>query len=301
MPPKAKGEKKSKKDGGEATEDAGPIEPSQKELELQTELDDLQVKLDFLKLEVEKLRKENSFLQQEATQTRTESHEYMSYVAKKTQKRQNAIITLSDQNQHELRKISLEKEEMLKNFQDRKDELKKVLLDKEERLAKATLEFGDLQDYQDLREEQLGRIEKLEQQIAAKRAEYSDELTRLNTDFLAQRKKYSADAEEKLQKLSQEAKKRAVACLEDHANQKKEENTHLRVELAELLKRSRLLNDHKQRLEKQNSELLREQQYSMDILRLRGERHRKATDKKITAINKSTREQSHNKRSDDPV
>ena len=92
--------------------------------------------LDF-KLLVCNRRKEGEFLQQEANQTRTESvssnisknwfyerffqHEYMSFMSKKTQKKQSAIITLSDKNEHELQKIANEKKEMLKRYEERKE------------------------------------------------------------------------------------------------------------------------------------------------------------------------------------
>lgn len=47
-------------------------------------------------------------------------HEYMSYMAKKTQKRQTTIISLSDSNQQELENIKQQREQMLKEYQDKK-------------------------------------------------------------------------------------------------------------------------------------------------------------------------------------
>jgi len=43
----------------------------------------------------------------------------------------------------------------------------------------------------------------------------------------------------------------------------------------QLIKRSRVLVEHKKELEEQKKELLREQQYSEDIRKLRGDRQRK--------------------------
>jgi len=44
----------------------------------------------------------------------------MSYMAKKTQKRQTTIISLSDSNQQELENIRQQREQMLKEYQDKK-------------------------------------------------------------------------------------------------------------------------------------------------------------------------------------
>merc|ERR1739838_162840 len=90
MPPK-KGKDKPAKKKEKEKEDLGPPVSTEKELQLQTELDELQEKLTILKSEVESLRKENDFLNEEAGQTRTESHEYMSFMAKKTNKRQTPL------------------------------------------------------------------------------------------------------------------------------------------------------------------------------------------------------------------
>lgn len=44
----------------------------------------------------------------------------MSYMAKKTQKRQTTIISLSDSNQQELENIRQQREQILKEYQDKK-------------------------------------------------------------------------------------------------------------------------------------------------------------------------------------
>ena len=45
----------------------------------------------------------------------------MSYMSKKTQKRQTTIISLSDRNQKELDDIKDQKEQILKEYADKKD------------------------------------------------------------------------------------------------------------------------------------------------------------------------------------
>ena len=46
-------------------------------------------------------------------------HEYMSYMEKKTTKRQTTIITLSDHNKQEIRNIELQKEIMEEDFDEK--------------------------------------------------------------------------------------------------------------------------------------------------------------------------------------
>ena len=44
----------------------------------------------------------------------------MSYMSKKAHKRQTTIVTLSDQNQQEIRMINEQKEQMLQEYEDKK-------------------------------------------------------------------------------------------------------------------------------------------------------------------------------------
>lgn len=46
-------------------------------------------------------------------------HEYMSYIEKKTTKRQTSIITLSDHNKQEIRNIQLQREIMEEEFNEK--------------------------------------------------------------------------------------------------------------------------------------------------------------------------------------
>jgi len=66
----------------------------------------------------------------------------MSYMEKKTHKRQTSIITLSDQNTKEIQDIRDQQERMLK-----KSKLRAIMLEKEAALAKIKQELDDLGDY----------------------------------------------------------------------------------------------------------------------------------------------------------
>ncbi|XP_078484944.1 coiled-coil domain-containing protein 166-like [Ciona intestinalis] len=290
MPPKKKGKGKGKKAAEEKPETAQPTEeglgPSDREVLLQKECDGLTSDLSRLKQEVDELRKENEFLQEEAQQTRIESHEYMSYMAKKTHKRQTTIISLSDQNERELDKINRQKELMLADYEEKKTALKTSLLEKENLLAKANKEFQDLAEYRELREEQLKKIKQLEREVLRMRGKHSDTIQQLKSQFLQEKAEYTDESEEKIHELAKEANKKAVLCLAEHADSIKQENRTLRAELLELIKKSRILNQHKKKLEDQKHELLREKQYSEDIRRLRGVRQSKVMKQLEDAANR---------------
>nr|CAB3228240.1 coiled-coil domain-containing protein 166-like [Phallusia mammillata] len=289
MPPKKKKGKKGKKKaagGGKAGADApeggeetiqieDTMGPTDREVLLQKELDTLTNDLARHKKEVDELRKENEFLQTEAQQTRVESHEYMSYMAKKTHKRQTTIISLSDQNQRELEKINRQKQLMLTDYEEKKSALKASLLEKENLLTKAKKEYQDLAEYRDLRDDQLKRIKQLEREVLRMRGTHSDTIQQLKAKFLHEKSEYTEESEERIKDLAREANKKAVKCLGEHAESIKVENRALRAELLELINRSRILNQHRKELEEQRKDLLREKQYSEDIRRLRGQRQQR--------------------------
>lgn len=74
-------------------------------------------------------------------------HEYMSYMEKKTHKRQTTIVTLSDQNTKEIQDIREQKEKMLAGYEEKKAKLRAIMLEKEAALAKTKSELDDLAEY----------------------------------------------------------------------------------------------------------------------------------------------------------
>ena len=55
-------------------------------------------------------------------------HEYLGYISKKAQKRQSAVITLSDRNAEKIKEIESKKEEMLTKFDKEKGGLNECYL-----------------------------------------------------------------------------------------------------------------------------------------------------------------------------
>lgn len=277
MPPKKKGkEKKKKSDDGDAKKrEEGEKEPTDKEKLLQQELEQLTDELDAMKSKVEDLRNENDWLQQEAHKVRVESHEYMSYMEKKTSKRQTTIISLSDQNSKEIQDIKKEKENMLKQYEEKKAALRAILLEKENMLSRTKQELEDLQEYKNLQREQLSKIRELEKEVMHMRGKHSETIQQLKAKFLKEKKEFQTDSENRIQTMTKQANKEAFQCLNDHTDRIKIENRGLRHELLKLIRKTRALHEHKMQLEDQKKQLVREQQYANDLKKIRTSRQHK--------------------------
>ncbi|XP_033123789.1 calcium-binding and coiled-coil domain-containing protein 1-like [Anneissia japonica] len=269
MPPKkGKGKKKAKNAEPEGEPDK-PAQATEKEILLKQELDSLTEELAGLKKRVDELRRENEWLQEEAHKTRVESHEYMSYMSKKAHKRQTTIITLSDQNQEEIRQINLQKEAMLMDYEAKKKVLRDELMEKDSELAKTNKELQELDEYKQLQEDQVKRIRDLEKEVMRMRGKHTDTIQKLKSKFLAEKREFQQESDGKIQQVAQQANREALICLQDHTNKIKQENRELRHELLKLIRRSRALQEHKADLEEQKRQLLCEKQYADDLKRLR--------------------------------
>jgi len=298
MPPK-KGKKKGKKGKGKGKKKDDKLSEGEgeefvdKETLLTQELEQLTNELDDLKKQVDDLRQENDWLQQEAQKVRTESHEYMSYMDKKTSKRQTTIISLSDHNQKEINDIRDQKRIMLEDYDKKKNSLRAILMEKENLMSKTRQELDDLQEFKSLQQEQLGRIKELEKEVMVMRGKHSDAIQQLKSRFLKEKREFQQDADYKISTMSKQANKEAIQCLNDHTNNIKLENRQLRHELLLLIRKTRALHEHRQQLENQKQELLLEQQYASDLKTLRTARQHKVLksfgmlDEEVTTVDKS--------------
>ncbi|KAK0046154.1 basal body-orientation factor 1 [Biomphalaria pfeifferi] len=280
MPPK-KGKKGKGKKNGDKLKSASSDKPktplpSEKEVILQSELEKVSLQLEEAKNRVVDLKKENEWLQNEAQKIRIESHEYMSYMEKKTSKRQTTIITLSDHNREEIKNIQIQKQKMEEDFDKKKKALENILLEKQHLLQKTHQELNDLQEYKDLQSDQQNKIKELEQEVMKLRAHHTQCVQKMKSDFLKEKKEYLQDSETRVQSLEKKANQEALQCLTEHTSKIKVENRQLRQELLQLINTSRALNEHKAMLEEQKRQLLREQSYANDLKKLRDARQKKS-------------------------
>lgn len=275
--------KKKKKKSGTASKSPGKDKRSEcvgsaqaaldREALLQREYEQLTNHLNELKRKAERLRQENEFLQQETHKTRMESQEYMAYMAKRTQKRQNAIITLSDQNHKQLEDIHRQREELLAEFNDRRTELKNHILEKEGELSKLNKDIVDLWECKHLQQEQMSRIKELEKEVMEMRAKHSESLQSIKARFLHEKMHNEKQSRQRVQALAVEASREASRCLVEHTHSIELENRQLRQELLHLIRKTQVLHAHQGELEEQRQQLLRERQYVEDLKRLRAQGH----------------------------
>ncbi|KAL2079474.1 hypothetical protein ACEWY4_025218 [Coilia grayii] len=246
---------------------------SDKDSLLQKEYDILTNTLLNLKRTLENLRKENEFLQNEVNQTRMESHEYMSYMSKRTQKRQKAIVTLSDQNHQQLESLREQREELLAKYEEQACELKQKILEKENELALLNLEIAELREFKSLQQQQLSCIAELEKEVVSMRCHHSEALQALKSDFLAEKERYQTQAQKEVNDLAMAANKEASKCLLSHTQEVAQENRHLRGELQQLIQRAHALQRHQGHLRAQQRQLLLEKEYVQELRRLRAVPH----------------------------
>ncbi|KAL4660954.1 coiled-coil domain-containing protein 166 [Arapaima gigas] len=259
MDQQAKGQKKSS--GGRATTEP-VVAASDEEINLQREYDMLTDTLNDLKRKAEQLRRENEFLQEEANQTRTESQEYMDYMAKKIEKRQSATARLSQQNQEELQRLSEEGEAMLEKYTEQANEIKREILEKEKELAMLNADIAELTEFKNLQQEQLGRVAKLQDEATAMHCSHSQCLQALKASYLSEKEKYEAQAKQKLHALTLAVSREATGCLMSHAQQVTQENQQLRQELRRLIRRAQALRSQHDRLQEQRRQLLLDKEYA---------------------------------------
>lgn len=256
--PVGKSAKEAPPTAGEAQgEPEGPAEPvlSEREAFLQQENNQLALSMESLRKRLDMLRHDNEFLQEEAQRIRVESQEYMSYMSKRTQKRENAIITLSDQNQRELEDIRRQQEELQTNFMEKEAQLNDLLLQQEAKLTQVNQEIKDLQPVKELQLEQIARIKELEQEVMTSRAQHADTLLKIKGAFLQGKAAYVADSEQQVLALAKEAGEEAERFMKEHNEGVVQENQQLRQELLHLIRRSRVLQAHKMHLKGQNKQL----------------------------------------------
>ncbi|XP_067836191.1 coiled-coil domain-containing protein 166 [Heptranchias perlo] len=236
---------------------------------LQSEYDEIVNELKQLKLKIYHLRQENEFLEREAQQTRLETQEYIVQMAKRTEKRQNQIITLSDQNHKNMEEIRKAKEKILTEFETQKQELEITQIEKETELVQINKEIEGLEEYKVLRQQQLARISELDKEVMTARAKHSHSLHSIKLNFIKEKADYKQNAKKMVKLLEKEANREAVCCLIEHIESIKVENQQLREMLVCLIRRSRVLREQQLELTEQHTQLLREREYCTKLRKLR--------------------------------
>ncbi|NWH45187.1 CC166 protein, partial [Fregata magnificens] len=220
---------------------------------------------------VEHFLQENKFLEKEAQRNQEENNAYLSYITKHSQKCQNLIITLNDQNYTDLSQVWVQKEKLISQYTEKEKELRSSLLNMETKYSLMNKEVEDLQPFKDpsVQLEQMKKIKELEKELLVTKIQHSDEMHKIKSRFLQAKADCEMDSHQKIQVLTKRAEAAAIQSLIQHIKQVKAENWHLRQELLRLIQYSKILKETKVQLREQQQQLLREDQYTQDMAHMR--------------------------------
>uniref|UniRef100_A0A8B9NTU7 DUF4515 domain-containing protein n=1 Tax=Apteryx owenii TaxID=8824 RepID=A0A8B9NTU7_APTOW len=137
---------------GEISKGRSPMETLVRERKqyLQEEYKTLTEHMNTYMGRVERFLHENDILEKEAQQNQEESNAYLSYITKYSQKCQNVIITLNDQNHTDLSQIWKQKEKLISQYTEKEKEVRNYLMDMEKKYSLMNKEVEDLQPFKDL-------------------------------------------------------------------------------------------------------------------------------------------------------
>ncbi|XP_053347746.1 mRNA export factor GLE1 isoform X2 [Clarias gariepinus] len=254
MAPKKK--KKAEASGG-AGKEADKEAEAERQAQLHKEYEILNEIFRNLKRKADQLRKDNEILQNETNQIRIESQEYVSYMSKQAQKREDALAVLSKQREQKLGELSKEREEMVEKHKEQVNELNKEILEKGAELEQLNFEIAEHENVQRLQQQQLGSIAELEQELASARCRHSETLQALKASSLREKERYQVEAKHKVRELTFKV------------NKVSEENHRLHQELQQMIQRVRALRSRQELLETQRRQLLLEKEYARELQHLR--------------------------------
>ncbi|NXS54716.1 CC166 protein, partial [Brachypteracias leptosomus] len=210
---------------------------------------------------VEHFLQENKFLEKEAQQNREESSAYLSYITKHSQKCQNLIITLNDQNHTDLSQVWMQKEKLIKQYTEKEKEVRSSLINMETKYSLMNEEVENLQPFKD-QLEKTKKIKELEKELLVTKIQHSDEMHKIKSRFLQAKADCEKDFHQKIQVLTKTAEEAAIQSLIQHIKQVKVENWLLHQELLRLMHYSKILKETKVQLREHQQQLLRENQYT---------------------------------------
>ncbi|CAF3384124.1 unnamed protein product [Rotaria sp. Silwood1] len=289
MPPKGKKGKSGMKKSKEKLE---IIRPSEKETILQTELDNKVRELAEIKLRAQVSEEENHWLNEEAKKIRIKTDEYMHFMSKKTNLRQTKIVTLTDYHRKEIEDINRDKEKMLKEYKQKKEEFIFVLSEcyLNEKTGNyhhqtypnmhvtsnsSTMNVGSPinerieNEYQLIQEQQNNEIKRLQHEITRMRGQHVNEISHLKLTYEKELQQQRNNENVKVEEIRRQADKEAEQFLYDQTKSIQNENVELRQALQNMLKRTQVLHNLKQRLEEEQLHLINRIKLTTDLRKIR--------------------------------
>ncbi|NXY52254.1 CC166 protein, partial [Ceuthmochares aereus] len=220
---------------------------------------------------VESLLQENKFLEKESKRNQKESNTYLSYTTKRSQKCQNLVITLNDQNHIDLSQVQKEKEKLISQCAAKEEEVRRALKEVETKLSLINKEVEDLQCLfgPSTQLERMKRIKELEKELLVTKVECAEQMHKIRSEFLQTKADCERDFHRKIQVVTERAEAAAVQYTIEQINEIRAENWHLRQELLRLIQHSKALKETKIQREEQQQQLLRENKYILNTAHVR--------------------------------
>ncbi|XP_046707484.1 uncharacterized protein ccdc166 isoform X2 [Silurus meridionalis] len=204
-------------------------------------------------------RRENEVLENETNHIHKESEDYILYMSRLTQKRQNAILALRNQRQQKLEEFSKQREAMQEKHDEQLNGLKKEIWKMETELSMLNPEIAQIGDVKSLRQQQLESIAELEQEMIATCHRHFETLQILKAKGLTENEQYKPP-KHMMFELYLKAKKEASFYILSYIREISWENHHLHDELQHLVERAQSLHRHQQILQTHRRDLLLERE-----------------------------------------
>ncbi|CAF3381857.1 unnamed protein product [Rotaria sp. Silwood1] len=210
-----------------------------------------------IKLRAQVSEEENHWLNEEAKKIRIKTDEYMHFMSKKTNLRQTKIVTLTDYHRKEIEDINRDKEKMLKEYKQKKEELRLQLIEKEQLLIEL------------IQEQQNNEIKRLQHEITRMRGQHVNEISHLKLTYEKELQQQRNNENVKVEEIRRQADKEAEQFLYDQTKSIQNENVELRQALQNMLKRTQVLHNLKQRLEEEQLHLINRIKLTTDLRKIR--------------------------------
>ncbi|NXX74695.1 CC166 protein, partial [Urocolius indicus] len=220
---------------------------------------------------LEHFLQENKFLEKEAKQNQEECNTYLSYIEKQSQRCQNLLITLNDQNRTDLSRVQMQKEKLISQYAEKEKELRSNLMNMEAKLSLMTKEVEDLQRSEGpfIQLERDKKIKELKRELLFTNIQHSEQMYKIKSRLLQAKADCERDCGHKMRVLSKAADAAATPYVTQHIKKVQAENRRLRQELLRLIQCSKALKETKAQLQQQQQLLLWQKQYVQDMARTR--------------------------------
>ncbi|CAF2393998.1 unnamed protein product [Rotaria sp. Silwood2] len=190
-------------------------------------------------------------------------------MSKKANLRQTKIVTLTDYHRKEIEDISRDKEYMIKEYKQKKEELRLQLIEKEQLLIQVKNDLEAMNGYQLIQEQQNNEIKRLQYEITRVRGQHVNEISRMKLTYEKDLQEQRANENAQVEEIRRQANKEAEQFLYDQTVSIQNENVELRKALQDMLKRTQVLNDLKQRLEEEQLHLINRIKLTADLRKIR--------------------------------